>query len=354
MTFNYDKIFITGATGWLGRQVVKTLTAGDPDVLENFKPTEHNYSVRAMTLAHELETASREPIFSKIDLQAGSVTDAASCQKFFQTPFSNGLLIHIAGIIHPKTVADFYKINLEGTKNLIEAAEKAGIKKVVVISSNSPIGCNPNNQHLFDESAEYNPYMNYGKSKMQMELFLKSKMATMDITIIRPPWFYGENQPERQMTFYTMVRDGKFPFVGDGTNLRSKANVKNITQGILLAASNPKSRGEIYWIADKKAYSMNEIIQTIGEVLDKEFGIKPKPNKLRLPFFAGQIAEKVDAALQSIGIYQQKIHVLSEMNKSIACDVSKAERELGYSPKVDLYKGVKDALYFNDEYKKLI
>ncbi len=352
MNFDFDKIFVTGATGWLGRQLCKTLSVGDADVLENFKPGD--YSVRAMTLAGELEAAKKEPLFSKIEMTSGDVTDAESCRKFFDSPFKNGLFIHIAGIIHPKSIKDFYRINVEGTKNLVEAAEAAGVKKMVIISSNSPLGCNPNNHHLFDENAPYNPYMNYGKSKMEMELYLKNKMAKNNITIIRPPWFYGENQPDRQTVFYKMIKDGKFPFVGDGENLRSKANVKNITQGILLAATNPKSRGEIYWIADKTAYSMKSMVHTISEVLDKEFGIKPKENKTHLPFFVGQIAEKIDATLQSLGIYHQKIHVLSELNKNIACDISKAERELGYSPKVDLYKGVKDALYFNDEYKKLI
>ena len=67
----------------------------------------------------------------------------------------------------------------------------------------------------------------------------------------------------------------------------------------------------------------------------------------------GQFAQAADYMLQSIGLYQQKIHVLSELNKNIACDISKAERELGYNPKVDLYNGVKEALLKNDDYKKL-
>jgi nucleoside-diphosphate-sugar epimerase len=48
--------------------------------------------------------------------------------------------------------------------------------------------------------------------------------------------------------------------------------------------------------------------------------------------------------LQSIGLYHQKMHVLSEMNKTIACDVGKAERELGYDPKVDLAEGMRRSM----------
>ena len=58
----------------------------------------------------------------------------------------------------------------------------------------------------------------------------------------------------------------------------------------------------------------------------------------------------LDYYIQKLGFYNQKIHVLSEMNKDIFCDISKAKKELGYAPKIDLYKGTKDALlkYFNE------
>lgn len=353
MNFDFSRVYITGGTGWLGRQLCKTLTQGDKQVLGNFQPGE--YQIQALVLPGETKLVEKESIFSGVNFVEGDVRKSESVEKLFENHTGNGLLVHIAGIIHPNKVKDFYDINVEGTRNVVEAAQKAGISKYVIISSNSPIGCNKDNQSLFNEQAAYNPYMGYGKSKMKMELYLKEKIDkdNLDITIIRPPWFYGENQPERQLTFYQMIKDGKFPFVGDGNNLRSKANVKNICQGILLAATNPKSKGEIYWIADKKAYSMKEIVETVGNVLKNEFNMTVKPNKMHVPHMIGQFAQAADYMLQSIGLYQQKIHVLSELNKNIACDISKAERELGYNPKVDLYNGVKEALLKNDDYKKL-
>ena len=58
----------------------------------------------------------------------------------------------------------------------------------------------------------------------------------------------------------------------------------------------------------------------------------------------GHIAEKIDYILQFIGIYNQKVHVLSEMNKNIACDISLAKKELGYEPEFSLKSGIKKAL----------
>ena len=79
--------------------------------------------------------------------------------------------------------------------------------------------------------------MNYGKSKEMMEKYLINKINDgVDITILRPPWFYGDNMPDRQKIFYKMVISGKFPIIGNGKNIRSLANVKNICQAIFLAS----------------------------------------------------------------------------------------------------------------------
>src|SRR5262249_30654053 len=150
-------------------------------------------------------------------------------------------------------VSDFYAVNLEGTKNLLQAAGAAGMKRAVVVSSNSPIGCNPSRGHLFDENSPYHPYMNYGRSKMLMEQAVKEiqQSGKIETVIVPPPCFYGPFQPPRQGLFFRMIRDGKAPIVGDGGNLRSMAYIDNLCQGLLLAGAMPQAAGGIYWIADK-------------------------------------------------------------------------------------------------------
>ena len=59
------------------------------------------------------------------------------------------------------------------TNNILSSAVKEKLKRVIVISSNSPCGTNSNNDYLFDENQKYNPYLNYGRSKMQMEKTVK-------------------------------------------------------------------------------------------------------------------------------------------------------------------------------------
>ena len=141
-----------------------------------------------------------------------------------------------------------------------------------------------------------------------------------------------------------MVRDGKAPIVGDGQNLRSMSYLGNLCQGLLLAAQVERAGGQVYWIADRRPYSMNEIVDTIERLLEKEFGQKCAHKRLRLPGFAGDLAPCADASLQALGLYHQKIHVLSEMNQTIACSVTRAETELGYRPAVALEEGMRRSL----------
>jgi nucleoside-diphosphate-sugar epimerase len=70
---------------------------------------------------------------------------------------------------------------------------------------------------------------------------------------------------------------------------------------------------------------------------------------VRLPSLASEVAWVLDEGLQSLGLYQEKIHVLSEMNKTIACTIAKAERELGYDPRVDLAEGMRRSMLWMKE-----
>lgn len=334
-------ILVTGATGWLGSRLVETLLHGLPDHA-TLKSPSPGLRLRCLTLPGQSTTALQK-LSPHLEILTGDVRRPADCARLCADA-RGAVLFHTAGMIHPRRVREFYEINRDGTINLLEAAIRAGVKRAVIVSSNSPCGCNPHPDHLFDELSPYRPYMNYGRSKMEMELAVKQLSDKIETVIIRAPWFYGPNQPPRQTLFFQMIRDGKAPIVGDGNNLRSMAYVDNLCQGLLLAAAVERAGGEIYWIADQRPYSMNEVMDTVERLLESEFGQKCAHKRMRLPGLASGVAYVVDFALQLLGLYHQKIHVLSEMNKTIACSVAKAEQELGYRPTVALEEGMRRSL----------
>jgi nucleoside-diphosphate-sugar epimerase len=328
-------ICITGANGWLGLSLVELISKNG---------TAESQQVRALVLPGS-DITKLQALCPTIKIYEGDLTIGSGLGEFFHD-CRGGTIIHTAGIIHPKRVLEFYKINRDGTRRLLDAAVAAGLRRAVVVSSNSPCGCNPHPDHLFDEDSPYNPYMNYGRSKMEMESLSLDMhhRGLIEIVIIRAPWFYGPNQPPRQKLFFEMVRDGKAPVVGSGENLRSMAYTENLAQGLMLAAQVPKAAGQIYWIADERPYSMNEIIDTIERLLETEFSQKCFHKRMWLPSIVSEVALFIDSALQNVGLYHQKFHVLSEMNKSIACRIDKANKELGYNPQISLEEGMRRSL----------
>ena len=331
-------VLVTGAPGWLGTRLAEALVHGLPSVPALAAPQER--AIRCLVRPADDPGVLTE-LSPEIDIAAGDLTDAASVREFCRGA-EGATLFHVAGLIHPaRFTRDFERVNVEGTRNVLAAAQEAGVRRVVVVSSNSPIGCNPSPGQLFDETSPYNPYMGYGRSKARAEALVRDAQASgrIETVIIRPPWFYGPHQPPRQTLFFTMIKDGKFPVLGDGNQKRSMAYVDNICHGLLLAAASPTANGEIYWIADARPYTINEIVATVTEVLES-FGYTCKRKQMRLPAAVGEAARLVDAGLQRVGLYQQKIHVLGEMHQSIACSIAKARDELGYEPAFALREGM--------------
>ncbi len=342
MSYDTDQIIVTGAAGWLGRRLIDVLVNGLPDHERLNVPAD----VRNCAMVLPSEPASAlEDHAGRVEVIPGDLRNAADCARLCANA-RGALLLHTAGVIHPRRVRDLYAINVRGTENLLQAAVESGVRRAVVVSSNSPCGCNPLREHRFDEDSPYNPYLHYGRSKMQMELAVAAMQATgrLETVVIRPPWFYGPFQPPRQTLFFQMIRDGKAPIVGDGNNLRSMAYIDNLVQGMLLAARAPSANGRTYWIADESPYTMNEIVDTVERLLQEEFNIRCVRNRIRLPGFVGTTATALDKGLQALGLYNQKIHVFGEMNKTIACRIDRARCELGYEPKVGLEEGMRRSI----------
>jgi nucleoside-diphosphate-sugar epimerase len=338
-----EVVLLTGSTGWLGKRLARLLAGRSFDHVR-LADLPKGLRIRCLVLPGE-DGAELGGFGPSIEVRNGDLRNPADCAAFVDGA-RGALLIHTAGVIHPHRVKDFYSINVEGACNLLAAAANAGVKRGVFVSSNSPVGCTPDTEHVFDEDSPYHPYMNYGRSKMQMELAVRemNQSGRLETVIVRPPWFYGPDQPARQTEFFRMIRLGKGPIVGSGNNLRSMGYVDNLCQGLMLAGVEESANGKTYWIADRRPYTMNEIIDTVERLLEKDFGLKVAHKRLRLPGVASGAARLCDAGLQGLGFYNSKIHVLSEMNQTIACCIEKAERELDYRPQISLEEGMRRSI----------
>ena len=335
-----NNILITGASGWLGINLIKTFIKGI-----DLYPETHNLNENS-SINVFIPKSEHSKLFNlfgdKVNYFYGDIRNKEDCKNFLSN-FKNGTIFHLVGIIHPKKISDLYEINLEGTKNICDSAIDNGLEKIIVLSSNSPFGLNKDQNSPFDENSNYNPYFNYGKSKMLMEKYIKDieQKKLINTVLIRAMWFYGPYQPDRQNLFFRMINKGKVPLVGLGNNLRSMSNTENLSYGLILAYLNEKANGNCYWVTDKRPYSQLEIIDTVRKVLSEEFSIESVNKNIKLPAVFSDLAYISDLILQRVGVYNSKIHVLSELSKNIFCNINKTEIDLGYKPKIDLFIGLK-------------
>jgi len=326
-------VVVTGASGWLGQNLVRALV-GQRDRVRCLVPTDDQVGPLAL-------------LSRSVEVVAGDVRAPAVVDRLFEGVGTDAAVFHAAAVIHPaRSTREFFDVNVGGTQNVVDRARRAGAARFVHVSSNSPFGVNASPDEVFTEDSPYNPYLGYGRSKYEAEQIVQRANDRGDLptVMVRAPWFYGPYQPARQSTFFRSIRRGRFPLVGDGSQRRSMAYTDNLVQGLLRAEVADKAPGNAYWVADARPYPLAEILATVRRALEAEGLATSGPTELRMPRAFARLAERADTVLQARGRYIQPLHVLGELNHTIACDISRARDELGYEPTVALEEGMRASI----------
>ena len=325
-------VVVTGAAGWLGQNLVRALA---PD----------RERVRCLVRDHD-DAALLSVVGRSIDPVVGDVRDPATLDRLFDG-IGSATVFHTAGVIHPASkVREMFDVNVGGTQLTLDRARRASAARFVHVSSNSPFGANATPHDRFDEDSPFNPYMGYGRSKLEAEQLVQRSFEHGDLetVIVRPPWFYGPHQPARQTTFFSAIRRNRFPLVGDGSQQRSMAFTGNLVHGLLRAEVAAKAPGRAYWIADAEPYELRTILATVRRALAAE-GLEVRDGRPRsVPRAAAQLATALDSFVQNRGRYVQAVHVLGELKDTIACDISRARDEIDYDPPTELFEGMRESI----------
>ncbi len=325
------RVLVTGAPGWLGSSLVEALVKGFRSGPVDQKPE----SVRIVSLPGSDARSLTDT--GKVEVVSADLRDSRLPDGVFD---GIDTVFHCAGIIHAQRIKDLYSVNVDATRNLLQGAIAAKVRRFVFVSSNSPAGLNISATQLMKEDDPPRPYLNYGLSKLQSEWLINDahRAGRIEGVILRPCWFYGPIQPLRQTTFFKMIQKGHPPVGGRGDNLRSMSYVDNTVQGLILARDVQRAAGQTYWITDRRPYSFIEILETVGKLL----GVSIRPRYL--PRFTGDVARLADSLLQMTGLYNQEMHVLGELGESIAVTIEKARAELGYEPEIELEEGMRRSI----------
>lgn len=167
-------------------------------------------------------------------------------------------------------ISSYYDVNVQGTKNVLEAMDENGVKNIVFTSSVAIYGLNkvnPNENHPAD------PFNHYGKSKWQAEEILREwynkDSENRSLTIIRPTVIFGENNKGNVYNLLRQIASGRFLMVGKGNNKKSMAYIGNISGFIKYKLEDIKPGNQVYNYADKPDFSMNELVSQVEKSLNK-------------------------------------------------------------------------------------
>lgn len=164
----------------------------------------------------------------------------------------------------------YYDVNVQGTKNVLTAMDKAGVKKIIFISSVAVYGLNkqnPNEQHPAD------PFNHYGKSKWQAEEILREwyyqNEEIKSLTIVRPTVIFGERNRGNVYNLLKQIASGNFLMIGKGTNFKSMAYVGNVAAFIKFLIENIDPGYQVYNYVDKPDLNMNQLVSQVEKNLNK-------------------------------------------------------------------------------------
>tara|TARA_B100001093_G_scaffold520294_1_gene614382 strand:- start:3980 stop:4957 length:978 start_codon:yes stop_codon:yes gene_type:complete len=178
----------------------------------------------------------------------------------------------------------YYDVNVQGTKNVLQAMDNAGVKNIIFTSSVAIYGLNKTNP---DENHPKDPFNHYGKSKWKAETVIRewydNNPDGKSITIIRPTVIFGERNRGNVYNLLKQISSGKFMLVGKGQNKKSMAYVGNIVALIKNRLDISEPGYHIFNYADKPDFSMIKLTQIIEEKM------KIKLSSVKIPYLLGMI-----------------------------------------------------------------
>ena len=165
----------------------------------------------------------------------------------------------------------YYDVNVQGTKNVLDAMDKKGIKSIIFTSSVAVYGLNKNNP---DENHPSDPFNDYGKSKLQAEEVLREwynkDPENRSLSIIRPTVVFGEANRGNVYNLLKQIASGKFLMIGKGENNKSMAYVGNVVAFIKYLIDNDKPGYRVYNYVDKPDFNMNDLVKQVRKDLKQE------------------------------------------------------------------------------------
>ncbi|MDH3310120.1 MAG: NAD-dependent epimerase/dehydratase family protein [Gammaproteobacteria bacterium] len=255
--FRNKSVLITGATGFIGRNLIKRLLEQGAAVYALVRSV-----ARARKIWHEEEVRLLEGDLTRTPAWCDNVA--------IDTVF------HLAGMAHDHSGSEsasetlHRSITVEGTKNLLKLVGGIAAKRIVFASSVKAMGEDTGSDCL-DESSPNRPGSAYGRAKLEAEGLVLSagKRYGMHVCNLRLSMVIGPDSKGNLPRMIKAIDKGRFPPLPDIKNRRSLVHVEDVVEALLLAAEKSEASGETLIVSDGNTYSTREIYTSICQALGK-------------------------------------------------------------------------------------
>ena len=260
------KILVTGATGFIGKQLSDVLTNSGHEVRNTSRLLDPNSST------------TREMI----------ICDLESADNLDQLTTGCDAIVHLAGRAHvmsddPSTSESLYvSANVDVTKKLAQSASRTGVKRMILMSSIKVNGESTTIDTPFTSHDTPNPQDPYGRSKTQAEqaLWDVTAMSGLEGVVIRPPLVYGPGVRANFASLIGIVGRGLPLPLGSIQNKRSFVSLDNLVDLISISLQSPNAAGNTFLVSDGHDLSTPELIRSIASALDQSPMLFPFPSAL--------------------------------------------------------------------------
>jgi len=265
------KALITGASGFIGRELARLLVESGWEVIGTSR---HATTIQGVEWHHW--DATQQPdcsLFAGVDV-----------------------IFHLAGKAHAIAESqqdndDYDTINYGGTERLLHAAHREEIPRIVYFSSVKAVG---DAAGIMDASTDLPADTPYGRSKRKAERLLLESGLIAQPVIVRPSMVYGATDKGNLPRMIRASKRGIFPPLPHTGSRRSMVHVHDVARAALLLATHPAASQQIYIVTDGEEYAIHQIQQWIRDALDK-----PTPSwTLPLPLL--QLAASLGDAIGSM------------------------------------------------------
>lgn len=307
---------VTGAAGAVGPTIVRRLLA-------------EGYRVRAL----DAKPLLRGDLPVGVECFQGEITDRTVLARAMQ---GMDVVFHLAAKLHinnpdPALRDEYYRVNVEGTRGLVEAAVAADVSRFVFFSTVCVYGASAP-PTILTEDAAIRCDSWYGETKREAERIVLGQAPAV---VLRLAAVYGPRMKGNYLRLLQALQRRLFAYVGAGKNRRTLVYDEDVAAAALLAAEHPEALGQVYNVSDGRIHAFREIVESMCQALGR------RPPRLHIPVSLMRTgAGMSEVAVRWLGrrapVTRQLVDKLVE---DVAVSDAKIERELHYRPQVDLARG---------------